>query len=298
MSKIQTNKLQHTATGAAEFTLPTADGTSGQAIVTNASGALSFASVAGLRGTQHNPAYSADELQQLGYTTNGYYYIRHGSMKFPVQIWCDLTSGDSNTDGAGGWHRFWWHGNFEQTGNDPTSFPTGDCFGNRIEDLTHTATTGFGRIPTGIDPTYLMVKTNNAQVSKNGSALRFACWNFDTGNTTAMSALNSMQSATARSSSAGGQANWQPVLNESGNTSGWPGNVGDIDYWWYSDDHQSGRGKGFNLDDDSAWGNTSLGAGRDSAGQLGVDALTFGSSENNSAGAPSETNNLVLYYKF
>ena len=44
MSKIQTNKLQHTATGAAEFTLPTADGTSGQAIITNASGALSFAS--------------------------------------------------------------------------------------------------------------------------------------------------------------------------------------------------------------------------------------------------------------
>ena len=140
MSKIQTNKLQHTATGAAEFTLPTADGTSGQAIVTNASGALSFASVAGLRGTQHNPAYSADELLNLGYTADGYYWIRHGMMKFPVQIWCDLNSGDSNTGGAGGWHRFWWHGTFEQDGNDPTSLPDGDCFGNQIEDLTHTST--------------------------------------------------------------------------------------------------------------------------------------------------------------
>ena len=42
MSKVQTNKLQHTASGAAEFTLPTADGTNGQVIKTNGSGTLSF----------------------------------------------------------------------------------------------------------------------------------------------------------------------------------------------------------------------------------------------------------------
>ena len=42
MSKIQTNKIQHTATGAAEFTLPTTDGTNGQVIKTNGSGVLSF----------------------------------------------------------------------------------------------------------------------------------------------------------------------------------------------------------------------------------------------------------------
>ena len=290
MSKIQTNKLQHTQTGAAEFTLPTADGTSGQAIVTNASGALSFASVAGLRGTQHNPAHSADELQNLGYSS-GFYYIRHGSMKFPVQIWCDLTSGDSNTGGAGGWHRFWWHGTFEQNGNDPTSFPTGDCFGNRLEDLTHSATTGFGRIPTGIDPTYLMVKTNNAQVSKNGSALRFACWAFDASNSTSNAVLASMRNNTARAYNAGATANWQPVLNQSGNTSGWPGNVGDIDYWWYDTQYQSGRGKGFNLDDDGAYGNTSFAAGRDNGNNLGVDALSFGNVINN------QTYNLNLYWK-
>ena len=291
MSKIQTNKLQHTQTGAAEFTLPTADGTSGQAIVTNASGALSFASVAGLRGTLHNPAHSAEELQQLGYSS-GFYYIRHGSMKFPVQIWCDLTSGDSTTGGAGGWHRFWWHGTFEQNGNDPTSFPDGDCFGNRIEDLTHSATTGFGRIPTGIDPTYLMVKTNNSQVSKNGSALRYACWAFNAASSTSNAVLASMRNGTVRTHSQGATDNWQPVLNQSGNTSGWPGSVGDMDFWWYSTDFQSGRGKGFNLDDDGHYGNTSMGAGRDSSGAKGVDALTYGNNLH------SESNNLVLYYKF
>ena len=44
MSKIQTNTIQHTANGAAVFTLPTSDGSSGQFLKTNASGALSFAS--------------------------------------------------------------------------------------------------------------------------------------------------------------------------------------------------------------------------------------------------------------
>ena len=45
MSKLKTNKLQHTAAGASEFTLPTADGNDGQFIKTNGSGALSFATV-------------------------------------------------------------------------------------------------------------------------------------------------------------------------------------------------------------------------------------------------------------
>ena len=44
MSKIQANQIQHTQNGAAVFTLPTSDGSSGQFLKTNASGALSFAS--------------------------------------------------------------------------------------------------------------------------------------------------------------------------------------------------------------------------------------------------------------
>lgn len=237
-----------------------------------------------------NPAASAAAvLASNSSAPSGYYYIQAGDMERPAQIWCDMTSGNGTT-GVGGWNRFWWHGNFEQTGSDPTSFPTGDVFGNRLETLTHTATTGFGRIPTSISPTWLMVKTNNAQVSKNGSLLRYAIWKFD-GSNTSNSVLASMRDEVSRSSSAGDQSNWQPTVNASGNTSGWPGNVNAIDYWWYSDDHQSGRGKGFHLDDDSAYGNTSMGAGRDNGGNLGVDALTYGNPTN------IVTNNLVLYWK-
>tara|TARA_B100000287_G_scaffold277183_1_gene261172 strand:+ start:900 stop:1781 length:882 start_codon:yes stop_codon:yes gene_type:complete len=237
-----------------------------------------------------NPAANAGAvLASNSSAPSGYYYIQAGDMERPAQIWCDMTSGN-NTTGVGGWNRFWWHGNFEQTGSDPTSFPDGDCFGNSLESLTHTATTGFGRIPTSISPTWLMVKTNNSQVSKNGSLLRYAIWKFD-GSNTSNSVLASMRDEVARSSSAGDQSNWQPTMNASGNTSGWPGNVGNIDYWWYSDDHQSGRGKGFHLDDDSAYGNTSFAGGRDNGGNLGVDALTYGNPQN------IVTNNLVLYWK-
>ena len=42
MSKIQTNKLQHTGTGAAEFTLPQTDGSAGQVLKTDGSGNLSW----------------------------------------------------------------------------------------------------------------------------------------------------------------------------------------------------------------------------------------------------------------
>ena len=45
MSKIQTNKLQHTGTGAAEFTLPTSDGSAGQVLMTDGSGNLSWVSL-------------------------------------------------------------------------------------------------------------------------------------------------------------------------------------------------------------------------------------------------------------
>ena len=57
MSKIQTNQLQHTANGASVFTLPTSDGTNGQALKTNGSGTLSF-------GTAGNPS-SIQVLEQF-----------------------------------------------------------------------------------------------------------------------------------------------------------------------------------------------------------------------------------------
>lgn len=45
MSKIQANTIQHTANGAAVFTLPQTDGSSGQYMKTDGSGALSFGTV-------------------------------------------------------------------------------------------------------------------------------------------------------------------------------------------------------------------------------------------------------------
>ena len=44
MSKIQTNQLQHTANGAAVYTLPQTDGSAGQVLTTDGSGNLSWAS--------------------------------------------------------------------------------------------------------------------------------------------------------------------------------------------------------------------------------------------------------------
>ena len=46
-SLLKTDKVSATAGGAQEFTLPTADGTSGQFIKTNGSGVLSFADAGG-----------------------------------------------------------------------------------------------------------------------------------------------------------------------------------------------------------------------------------------------------------
>tara|TARA_R100000388_G_scaffold83892_1_gene62875 strand:- start:124 stop:753 length:630 start_codon:yes stop_codon:yes gene_type:complete len=45
MSKIKTNQLQHTANGAAVYTLPTTDGSAGQVLQTNGSGVLSWVSL-------------------------------------------------------------------------------------------------------------------------------------------------------------------------------------------------------------------------------------------------------------
>ena len=52
MSKIIANKIQHTANGAAEFTLPTSDGTNGQVLKTNGSGTLSFGGAGNQNGMQ------------------------------------------------------------------------------------------------------------------------------------------------------------------------------------------------------------------------------------------------------
>ena len=73
MSKIQTNKIQHTANGAAEFTLPSTDGTSGQFLKTDGSGNLSFAAAGGgkvLQVVQESKKNTASETVGSGTNDN------------------------------------------------------------------------------------------------------------------------------------------------------------------------------------------------------------------------------------
>ena len=60
MSKIQTNTIQHTANGAAVFTLPQTDGTNGQVLKTNGSGTLSFGADQGGKILQVKNAIKTD----------------------------------------------------------------------------------------------------------------------------------------------------------------------------------------------------------------------------------------------
>ena len=61
MSKIQANQIQHTQNGAAVFTLPTSDGSTGQVMKTDGSGALSFVA---------QPAAGITEADQWRVTSN------------------------------------------------------------------------------------------------------------------------------------------------------------------------------------------------------------------------------------
>ena len=90
-----------------------------------------------------------------------------------------------------------------------------------------------------------------------------------------------MQSGTAQSPSSNPGSNWQPAYDASGNGS-FP--YGVLDSFWYDDDWLSGRGKGFNLDDDNHYGNTAFAGGNDHAGApAGVDCFTSGD-RNDSSG--------------
>ena len=78
MSKIQTNTIQHTANGAAVFTLPQTDGSSGQYMKTDGSGALSFGTVSSGGGgkiLQVVQDFKGDEWSQSTSNNTSYYDI-------------------------------------------------------------------------------------------------------------------------------------------------------------------------------------------------------------------------------
>ena len=79
MSKIQTNQIQHTANGAATFTLPTADGSAGQVLTTNGSGVLSWTNDKGkilqVGNTTLNTRTTLTMTNQYGNNDANIYYI-------------------------------------------------------------------------------------------------------------------------------------------------------------------------------------------------------------------------------
>ena len=78
MSKIIANSIQHTQTGAPVFTLPTTDGSSGQFMKTDGSGALSFDAAGGGKLLKHDYTVLTSEFS----TTNTSSYVDVTNMSF------------------------------------------------------------------------------------------------------------------------------------------------------------------------------------------------------------------------
>ena len=92
-SLLKTDKVSATAGGAQEFTLPTADGTSGQFIKTNGSGVLSFASVAEAGFVKYTVVTS----------TNATFALTSGVTKVIVEVQASGgTAGSGNASGYNG----------------------------------------------------------------------------------------------------------------------------------------------------------------------------------------------------
>ena len=89
MSTLKVNKLQKTVSGAATFTLPTDDGTAGQYMKTDGSGALSFGTVTVPAAATNAPAfeYQLASAQTIADAT-------WGTIEFASKIY--------DTDGSGG----------------------------------------------------------------------------------------------------------------------------------------------------------------------------------------------------
>jgi hypothetical protein len=69
MGTLSVDKLMKTSTGAAEFTLPAADGTAGQAMQTDGSGQLSFGESGGIITTEGDYFYNYNTISSNLTTT-------------------------------------------------------------------------------------------------------------------------------------------------------------------------------------------------------------------------------------
>ena len=224
--------------------------------------------------TSARASTSASAIKTLtGTTTDGYYWIQASGMANPVQLWCDM-----NTDG-GGYMRFWWFNTLEQNGSTSGSWQTGTKFGTAdISTITYNQYYGYGRIPSGVTPTKLMVKgTSGHQTSTNPPS--YMIWTFDSSNSTSNAMLASMQSGTGASMTQ--RDNFMPTtgsLNNHSNhflsdTGGWH------DHWGYGVNLTGGSANenSFDFNDDTGNDNTIFCAGHDGT-RSGTDFAQYGSS--------------------
>ena len=239
--------------------------------------------------TQTKANTSASAIKTLtGTTTDGYYWIQASGMANPVQLWCDM-----NTDG-GGYMRFWWFNTLEQDGSLSGSWQTGTKFGiGDISTIPYNQYYGYGRIPSGVTPTKLLVKgTSYSQTST--SPPRYAIWTFNSSNSTSNAMKASMQSGTTYTmsprddfppSSTSLDTDPYGITQSAGN--GW------VDHWGYGNGIMGGSESTFDLNDDTGRSNTAFGAGYDGAGS-GTDFVSGGTvpQRDNATGRY-----LILYWK-
>ena len=216
-------------------------------------------------------------------TTDGYYWIQASGMANPKQVWCDM-----NTDG-GGYMRFWWFNTVEQDGGSSASWQTGTKFGTAdISTITHTQNYGYGRIPSGVTPTKLMVKGTSTQQTST-SPVSHAIWTFNSSNSTSAVMLASMQSGTTCGYNP--RDNFPPTtISLDTNPYGIQGS-GLTDHYGYGTSlpYMSSEST-FDLNDDQGSSNTSFGAGHDGATN-GTDFVSGG-------GFRYRTSDyLILYWK-
>jgi hypothetical protein len=218
--------------------------------------------------TQGRANTSASAIKTLtSTTTDGYYWIQASGMANPVRLWCDM-----NTDG-GGYMRFWWFNTLEQDGGLSASWNTGTKFGTGdISTITHTQNYGYGRIPSGVTPTKLLVKGTSAQQTST-NPVRYCIWTFNSSNSTSNAMKDSMQNGNTKSYSP--RDNFPPTTISLDTDPYSIQSSGMCDHWGYGTNVYSGGESTFDLNDDTGTSNTSIGAGYDGASS-GTDFVTGG----------------------
>jgi hypothetical protein len=239
--------------------------------------------------TQARANTSASAIKTLtSTTTDGYYWIQASGMANPVRLWCDM-----NTDG-GGYMRFWWFNTLEQNGDLNGSWQTGTKFGTAdISTIPYNQYYGYGRIPSGVTPTKLLVKgTSGVQTSTNPPS--HLIFTIDTNNSTSNNMLQSMQSGTTFSMAQGD--NFPPTARVLDSNPYSVQSGGMTDHWGYNTNNLTGGSaneSSFDLNDDTGRSNTTFSAGHD-GNASGTDFVSAGSHprDDNATGRY-----LIIYWK-